>query len=151
MTNDYLAQSIDICTGGSVTITWTATDLCSTDDITATYTVTPPADVAITGPADETVLTCDFDNATHDQVQAQADLDQAIADWVAAQTASVTGGCNATVTNDYLAQSIDICTGGSVTITWTATDLCLPTILRLLTPLLRQRMLPLPDLQMKQY
>jgi hypothetical protein len=65
-------------------------------------------------------LTCDYTD--------QAALDQAISDWVAAQTTALTNsidnGCTPVVTEDFTNQSIVLCDGGSVTINWTITDLC---------------------------
>ncbi|MBU3823000.1 gliding motility-associated C-terminal domain-containing protein, partial [Flavobacteriaceae bacterium XHP0103] len=126
VTNDFEAQSIDLCTGGSITITWTVEDICGTTNPTATYTLTQPETVSYTDPSDDSADACEFDNA--DPIAAQAALDADIAAWVDAQTdiinSSLTGGCTPTVTNDFEAQSIDLCTGGSITITWTVEDLC---------------------------
>src|SRR5690606_13232559 len=115
VTNDYTTQSVDLCTGGEVEITWTITDLCDTTEVTATFTVTPPADVTYTEPLDDAVTAC--------EVGDQAGLDAAIAAWVAAQQAAINavGGCDPQVTNDYTTQSVDLCTGGEVEITWTIT------------------------------
>src|SRR6478672_2878129 len=112
LTNDAAAASA-LCTGGSVTVTFTAKDLCQNPTATATFTVNKPADVVITKPADTTVNACDYKD--------QAALDAAIKAW--AGRASVSGGCAPTLTNDAAAASA-LCTGGSVTVTFTAKDLC---------------------------
>ncbi|WNH10400.1 gliding motility-associated C-terminal domain-containing protein [Thalassobellus suaedae] len=126
VSNDFVAQSIDFCTGGTVTITWTVADICATTNPTATYTLTQPDAVTYTAPSGDTAQACEFDNA--DAAAAQTALDADIAAWVSAQTDiinnSLTGGCSPTVSNDFVAQSIDFCTGGTVMITWTVTDIC---------------------------
>jgi hypothetical protein len=97
--------------GGSVTVTWTATDDCNqTETCSATFTVTA---------APAIVLTC-ATNATEVACQSQQDIDDAFALWLATTTAS--GGCNTTLTNDNTGAP-SAC-GGSVTVTWTATDDC---------------------------
>ncbi|WNH12382.1 PKD domain-containing protein [Thalassobellus suaedae] len=126
VSNDFVAQSIDFCTGGDVTITWTVADICGTTNPTATYTLTQPDAVAYTTPSGDTAQSCEFDNT--DAAAAQTALDADIAAWVTAQTDiinnSLTGGCSPTVSNDFVAQSIDFCTSGTVTITWTVADIC---------------------------
>src|SRR5690606_32704452 len=102
-----------LCDGGSVTVTFTSTDLCGTETATAIFTVTPPTDVVITPPVDETVDACDF--AT------QAEVDAAFATWLA--TVSVTGGCDPQIDNGN-PTAPSLCDGGSVTVTFTSTDLC---------------------------
>src|SRR5688572_23515387 len=113
VTNNYTTQSVDLCAGGEVEITWTITDLCGTTDVTATFTVTPPTAVTYTDPADATVTSC--------EVEDQAGLDAARRSSVLAQQAAIsaTGGCDPQVTNNYTTQSVDLCAGGEVEITWT--------------------------------
>ncbi|WP_345274126.1 hypothetical protein, partial [Flaviramulus aquimarinus] len=60
--------------GGSVTVTWTITDLCETITETADFTVTAPIDITYTAPADDSSNACDY--AT------QGDLDTAFSNWV---------------------------------------------------------------------
>ncbi|MFC0776446.1 hypothetical protein, partial [Terrimonas alba] len=102
-----------LCTGGAVTVTFTATDLCEAPTATATFTVTPPTPVVITTPVATTVNACDYAD--------QAALDAAFQAWLA--TASVTGGCDPVLTNNATGAGT-LCTGGAVTVTFTATDLC---------------------------
>ena len=147
VTNNFVAQSIDYCTGGTITITWTIVitsysihytklydgtititwtieDLCETQTVTADFSVTPPPALTWTDPLPETHDACEFDAA--DLTSAQAALDQAIADWVNTNQGNfaAAGGCSPEVTNNFVAQSIDYCTGGTITITWTIEDLC---------------------------
>ena len=83
VTNDFTTQSIDICTGGSVTITWTVTDLCQTSTAQAIYTVTPPPALTFIPPAPVTVAACTFDTTEPANLPAaQLALNLAIADWV---------------------------------------------------------------------
>ncbi|WP_158293255.1 hypothetical protein, partial [Allotamlana fucoidanivorans] len=84
----------------------------------ATYTLTQPQVVSYTSPSDDTADACEFDNA--DPTAAQNALDADIVAWVTNQTAiinnSLAGGCSPSVSHDFTNQSIDFCTGGTVTI-----------------------------------
>ncbi|TGV01141.1 gliding motility-associated C-terminal domain-containing protein [Flavivirga rizhaonensis] len=125
VTSDFTNQSITFCNSGSITITWTITDLCQTINVSANYTFTQPDGISFTNPSGNTANSCDFDN--DDPAVAQANLDADIAAWVTAQTAVITGslsGGSPTVSNDFTNQSIDLCTGGSITVTWTIDDIC---------------------------
>src|SRR2546430_11911566 len=102
-----------LCTGGGVTVTFTATDLCQSPTATATFTVTRATPVVIAAPVATTVKACDYAN--------QAALDAAFQAWLA--TASVSGGCAPVLTNNATVAGT-LCTGGGVTVTFTATDLC---------------------------
>src|SRR5678815_156458 len=102
-----------LCTGGTVTVTFTATDKCETKTATATYTVTPPAPVVVAAPAAATVLACSFAD--------QAALNAAFATWLAGASAS--GGCAAVLGNGTPTAPV-LCTGGTVTVTFTASDKC---------------------------
>src|SRR5688500_7223694 len=102
-----------LCTGGAITVTFTATDLCEAPTATATFTVTPATPVVITTPVATTVNACDYAD--------QAALDAAFQAWLA--TASVTGGCDPVLTNNATGAGT-LCTGGAITVTFTATDLC---------------------------
>ncbi len=116
----------ELCTGGTVTVEWTITDLCETIPVTADFTLTAPSAVTYTAPLDDTSDACEF--GISDLAIAQSNLDTDIATWVTNETARINGsfggGCNPTVTNDFVVQSIDFCIGGSISITWTITDLC---------------------------
>ncbi|MEL0457627.1 hypothetical protein WJN01_15430, partial [Flavobacteriaceae bacterium SZ-1-7] len=125
-THDFTNQSIDLCSGGSLTITWTVNDLCEVHTHEATYTLVAPQPVTYNNPQDDASSAAEFDDP--DANVAQANLDADIAAWVAAQTDNITnnisGGCNPTITNDFVDQSISFCATGSITITWTVEDLC---------------------------
>jgi hypothetical protein len=116
--SDYTNQSISLCAGGNVKITWTITDKCDTITVDAIYTVTPAPAVTYNEPADETKAACTFAD--------QAALDAAIGAWVTQQTTAIgaAGGCAPQVKSDYTNQSISLCAGGNVKITWTITDKC---------------------------
>jgi len=120
VSHNFIAQSIVLCNGGSITITWTISDLCYNNTKTATFTVTKPVDLTYTDPANHNSLSCDYAD--------QQALDAAIANWVGAQTliveASFSGGCDPEVEHNYTQQTIGLCDGGSITITWEITDLC---------------------------
>lgn len=99
----------DAC-GGSTTVTWTVPSDCEPDKIlSATFTVTAPDPFDLTCPDPLTINT--------GKTQAEADAD--LAAWVA--TVSMTGGCTPVLVNDAPVSAPDICTGGTVTVTFTAT------------------------------
>ncbi|TVQ46457.1 MAG: hypothetical protein EA362_07585, partial [Saprospirales bacterium] len=120
VTNNYVDQSVVLCEGGSVTITWSIDDLCENLTETATWTLTKPDAITYDEPNNDERETCEFSE--------QSEVDAAIAAWVAAETdrieANLAGGCDPQVTNNYVDQSVVLCEGGSVTITWNIDDLC---------------------------
>ncbi|WP_406683657.1 gliding motility-associated C-terminal domain-containing protein [Seonamhaeicola sp. MEBiC1930] len=126
VTHDFTNQSIDLCTGGNITITWSIDDICENIQASATYTVNPPTAITYNAPIDDSSDACEFN--TSDLNTAQSELDADIAAWYSAQdgllNGSVLGGCSPVITNDYSNESIDFCSGGSITITWTISDLC---------------------------
>jgi len=99
------------CDGGSVTVTFTVTDICDTESATATFTVTPAPAVVVSAPADQTVDGC----------MDQAAIDAAFVAW--ASSASVSGGCDPSLSVGT-AQAPRACDGGSVTVSFTGTDAC---------------------------
>ncbi len=126
VSHDFTNQSITLCDGGNLTITWTAEDICETVTRTATYIVSAPDSISFTDPVNDASVASEFDDP--DSNVAQSNLDNDIDAWVNTQTAAITnslsGGCTPVVTNDFTNQSIDFCTGGNISITWTITDLC---------------------------
>jgi uncharacterized repeat protein (TIGR01451 family) len=107
--HDFDAQTIDICEDGSITITWTITDACQTIDLEATLTFTPAEPVILTCPPEFVADAC----------LTQEELDEAFENWLA--LATHTGGCDVTIIHDTTTAP-DICEGGTVTVTFTATD-----------------------------
>jgi len=105
-----LAEMPDSC-GVSITVTWTAADECNnTATTSATLSVAANAPLVFTTVPADLALECG-DPGNDDVVQA----------WLASAVA--TGGCgNVTLDNDFVGMP-DNC-GGSVTVTWTATDEC---------------------------
>ncbi|MFY0714189.1 gliding motility-associated C-terminal domain-containing protein, partial [Seonamhaeicola sp. NFXS20] len=126
VTHDFTNQSIDLCTGGSITITWSIDDICENINVAATYTVNPASAITYDALSDDSSDACEFN--TDDLNTAQAELDADIAAWYNSQqgiiSGSLTGGCSPVISSDYNNDSIDFCTGGSITITWTVEDLC---------------------------
>ncbi|WP_345075709.1 hypothetical protein, partial [Flavivirga amylovorans] len=119
VSNDFTNQSIDLCTGGDLTVTWTIDDICETITPTATYSLTTPTVVSFTNPTDNTVQSCDFDD--------QNELNTAFDNWVVAQSAAITisNGCSPVLSNNSTSVSAPLlCDGGTTTVTWTITDLC---------------------------
>jgi hypothetical protein len=99
----------DAC-GGSVTVTYIVTSDCEVDqECTRTYTIPTPPALSIACPSTVVEASC----------QDQAAIDAAFTVWLG--TVSAVGGCdNNTVTNNNTGAP-DAC-GGSVTVTFTATD-----------------------------
>ena len=114
-------QTVSVLAGdtcGTYTLKLVITDANGcTSECEEKYNVTQPP-ITYSEPADATVAACTFAD--------QAALDAAIAAWVTAQTAAINeaGGCDPQVTNNYTNQSVNLCDGGDVTITWTITDKC---------------------------
>jgi large repetitive protein len=107
------------CSGGTVTVTWTVTDLCDTIILSAQFIVTPAPAVTYNQPSDLTTAACSY--------TAQAGIDAAFVTWVAAQTAAIAqaGGCSPQIVDNSSSVTIPAhCSGGAVTVTWTITDLC---------------------------
>ncbi|MCC6752668.1 MAG: hypothetical protein IT266_01650, partial [Saprospiraceae bacterium] len=101
--------------GGSTTVTWTITSTCQMPvTCSATYTVTAAPPVVLNCPANNTQAAC----------QTQAAIDAAFSAWLA--TASFSGGCNASMTNN--AGAAPPACGGSTTVTWTVTSSCEPNV-----------------------
>ena len=116
VTNDFnpAANTLDYCTDGTVTITWTITDLCETQTAAATYTYTAPEALTF-----QTRIIDDSNAASLTLLllaEAQALLNADLAAWVAANqtAAAAAGGCSPTVTNDFnpAANTLDYCTDG---------------------------------------
>ncbi len=104
--------------GGNTVVTFTYTSTCFpfTTTCTATFTVAAPPPVQLTCPAPMVMNPC----------STQAQVNAAYAAWLASATAS--GGCNGSLTNNNTLGAPTICNTGSVTrtITWTYTSTCSP-------------------------
>ncbi|MGV6832097.1 MAG: T9SS type A sorting domain-containing protein, partial [bacterium] len=104
-------------TAQQVSIMISAVDACdaSTSAITCTFTVAPYADdLMISDVQSVTASSCDYED--------QAALDMAFADWLSGF--SFSGGCDPQATDLSDLSAPDLCTGGSVNVTYTVTDLC---------------------------
>lgn len=97
--------------GGVTTVTWTVASDCEADvTCTAVFTVEEPDLFSLTCPTDSTIAAG----------QTQAAADAAFSAWLTTATSS--GGCPpVALTNNAPAGAPDVCTGGSVTVTFTAT------------------------------
>jgi hypothetical protein len=97
--------------GGSKTVIWTITSGCEVPvTCTKTFTVPNAPAVVLTAPVAATEAAC----------QTQAAIDAKFATWLG--TATYSGGCTLSVTNN--AVSAPAACGGTVTVTWTATSTC---------------------------
>ncbi len=108
MTNN--AGTPNAC-GGTTTVTWTVTSSCEPD-------VTCSADFIVTAPP-----AVSLDCATNEMIPActsQSSINTAYSNWLA--SASFTGGCDASLSND--AGSAPNACGGTTTVTWTVTSTC---------------------------
>ncbi|MDH3650754.1 MAG: hypothetical protein OEQ53_13805, partial [Saprospiraceae bacterium] len=103
----------DAC-GGTVQVTFTATDVCGrTATCTASFTVADAPPLSIICPGDPGLAPCTSQN----------DVDAAFANWLG--SASPSGGCGPyTVTTNPTSPAAPDACGGSVEVTFTATDQC---------------------------
>ncbi|MBK7246002.1 MAG: hypothetical protein IPH98_19540 [Saprospiraceae bacterium] len=97
--------------GGTKTVVFTVTSSCEPNvTCSATFSVTAPPAVVLTCPVNTTVTSC----------QSQASIDSLFAVWLA--TASATGGCNASLSNNNSGAPPEC--GGSRVVTFTVTSKC---------------------------
>src|SRR5204862_2556545 len=97
--------------GGTATVTFTATSDCETKTCSASFTVTAAPALVLNCQSDTTVQCCN----------SQATIDAAFAAWLAGVTTS--GGCHTVLTNNSTTAP-NYCTGGTATVTFTATSDC---------------------------
>ena len=120
VTNDWDGLYLGLCEGGDIIVEWTIEDLCETLTTSAEFSVDAPVAIAFTPPVGADLDACDFAD--------QAALDAAFDAWLLDQTdaleASITGGCDAEVTNDWDGLYLGLCEGGDIIVEWTITDLC---------------------------
>ncbi len=119
ITHDFTGTLLDLCTAGTVTINFTATDNCgNTHTLPSTITVTPDAlaPVFVTEPADLTLDCGDISETTAVTIEG----------WLNSVTISDACDTDPVLTHDYTQETLDICTaaGSPITVTWTATDAC---------------------------
>src|SRR5690625_2498385 len=110
----YGAPSAPTLCGGSVTVTYSVTDLCENDEKTATFTITSPNELVISKPDDVDLNSCDFAD--------QEEVDGAFASWL--DGFSVEGGFSplGEFAGDYNAPAL--CDGGVVEVTYNVEDEC---------------------------
>ncbi|MCK6693064.1 MAG: HYR domain-containing protein, partial [Thermoanaerobaculia bacterium] len=115
---NFDATSLDVCVGGTLIVTWTATDACgNTGTATSTITVVPDTeDPVVTAPAAIT-LDCGDINETTDPAAA-------VSNWLASATATDNCDTDPELSYNFDATSLDVCVGGTLIVTWTATDAC---------------------------
>ena len=108
----YGSPTVDLCVGGTTTVTFTVSDdICyTTTDVDVDFIVTPPAAVTVTYPTTETVDACDFTD--------QAALETYFNTWLTGFTYG--GGCD--VQGSYGSPTVDLCVGGTTTVTFTVSD-----------------------------
>ncbi|MBK6929487.1 MAG: HYR domain-containing protein [Saprospirales bacterium] len=120
VTHDFSPTTLDICAGGTLTVTWTAVDDAGNSSTTAAQiTVIPDTEKpSITVPA-PLVLDCGDINETSDP-SAQ------ILDWLGAATASDNCDTDPELAYDFDMSQLVICTTEvyTITVTWTAVDHC---------------------------
>ncbi|MBK8923822.1 MAG: HYR domain-containing protein [Saprospirales bacterium] len=120
VTHDFSPTTLDICAGGTLTVTWTAVDDAGNTTTTAAQiTVIPDTEKpSIVVPA-PLVLDCGDINETSDP-SAQ------ILDWLGAATASDNCDTDPELAYDFDMSQLVICTTEvyTITVTWTATDHC---------------------------
>ncbi|MCB9315720.1 MAG: HYR domain-containing protein, partial [Lewinellaceae bacterium] len=118
VTHNFSGTTINYCTGDDILVTWTAMDDCGNASTTSALIVitkdeTPPA---ITAPANITLDCGDISGTTSPSAT--------IADWLDNYTVSDICDSEPTVTHNFNNTDLDVCTGGVLTVTWTAVDDC---------------------------
>ncbi len=105
----------DVCTGGTVSVTFTYTSNCPpvTSNCTATFTVAAPPPIVLNCPANQTEAAC----------QTQAAINAKYNTWLASVSGS--GGCTGTFTNNSTGAP-NVCTGGVSTVTFNYISSCAP-------------------------
>ncbi|WP_235298837.1 HYR-like domain-containing protein [Portibacter marinus] len=123
-TDDFDGTLPELCMDSDLTINFAAEDLCDTITFDAVFSITTPADITFNEPQDLTIDACDFSDS--DLTIAQSNIDQQLSDWIANNESNFNIGndCNAILSSDYIGETIDFCSGGSIEIFWTITDLC---------------------------
>ncbi|MHC1776257.1 MAG: hypothetical protein AB9834_12700 [Lentimicrobium sp.] len=102
-----------LCTGGTTTVTYTYSDLCESGTVQASFTINAPTALTVNTPASSTTSACAYAD--------QAAVNAAFTTWLAGF--SVSGGC--TPTGSYgTPVAPTLCTGGTITVTYTYSDLC---------------------------
>jgi hypothetical protein len=116
VSNNFTTQSISLCAGGNVTITWTITDKCDTTTVDAIYTVTPAPPVEITCSPSQTFCEVADSNYT---IPAPIITDNCNRDLTI--TYKITGATTRSGTGTNASGEFKV---GVSTITWTVTDAC---------------------------
>jgi hypothetical protein len=116
VSSDYTNQTINLCAGGNVTITWTITDKCDTTTVDAIYTVTPAPPVVLTCPPLQTFCVVSDNTYTIPALIATDGCSRALA-----ITYEVTGATTRSGTGTDASGVFNV---GVSTITWRVTDAC---------------------------
>jgi hypothetical protein len=105
----------ELCTGGTVTVTYQVADDCQSESVTETFRLVGPVALFINKPAPFEATTCDY--AT------QEDLNSVFENWLLGFYAS--GGSNPKGSFGVSTPAApDLCQGGATTVTYTVTDIC---------------------------
>ena len=120
LTYDFNMSQLVICTTATytITVTWTATDACNNNTTkTQTITVVPDTEKpSITVPA-PLVLDCE-------NISPFSDPSAAVTAWLESATASDNCDTDPELTYDFDLTTLNVCVGGTLSVTWTATDAC---------------------------
>jgi hypothetical protein len=120
LTYDFDFTLLNMCAPApyTITVTWSAIDHCNNDTTkTSTITVIPDTqkpDITVPAPL---VLDCGDINETSDPTIQ-------ILDWLASATATDNCDTDPELTYDFDFTTLDVCVGGTITVTWTAVDHC---------------------------
>jgi hypothetical protein len=104
-----------LCAGGTVNVTFEASDNCTSDSYSAMFKITPAPTVSVTGPATIDVTSCAYAD--------QAAVDAAFAAWIE-DFVVLEDGCGVTPTDLSALVAPSLCAGGTVNVTFEASDNC---------------------------
>ena len=103
------------CSGGTVTLEWIADDGCTFDNAMASFTINAANQVQVSCPNNVEILSC--------EASSQEDINSQFSTWLASFSVSESGcGVSSSDLSGYSAP--DICTGGTVFISYGISDGC---------------------------